>query len=80
MNITVYSKPGCMQCTYTKMELEKLGLAYQDIDITQDRDAAKDAARLGHRTLPVVVVANNGSTQRWAGFCVDLIRALRNAA
>jgi glutaredoxin-like protein NrdH len=76
MNIIVYTKPKCVQCMYTKIELEKLGLRYQDIDVTQDEDAAEDAARLGHKQLPVVVVVRHGMSQRWSGFSPDRIRAL----
>lgn len=27
-NITVYSKPGCMQCLMTKKHLDKIGAEY----------------------------------------------------
>jgi glutaredoxin-like protein NrdH len=77
MKITVYSKPGCVQCTYTKIFLGKLGLPYQDIDVTQDADALRDAKRLGKNELPVVVVANNGESQHWAGFKIDLLKSLK---
>jgi glutaredoxin-like protein NrdH len=78
MKIIVYSKPGCMQCKYTHLALQKLGLIYQDIDVMKDQDAARDAARLGHRTLPVVVVsyAHGGGSEHWAGFRPDRLNAL----
>jgi glutaredoxin-like protein NrdH len=77
MKITVYTKPDCVQCTYTKIFLAKMGLPYQDIDVTQDPDALRDAIRLGKRQFPVVVVSNNGSSQHWAGFKIDQLKSLK---
>lgn len=34
--ITLYSKPACVQCTMTKKALEKKGLAYTEVDLTQN--------------------------------------------
>ena len=35
-NITVYSKPNCMQCEFTKRWLHNNGLPYTAIDVTKD--------------------------------------------
>ena len=34
MNITVYTKPACVQCNATYKALDKQGIAYQKVDIT----------------------------------------------
>ncbi|HEY0218064.1 MAG TPA: glutaredoxin domain-containing protein, partial [Cellulomonas sp.] len=39
MSITVYSKPSCVQCNATYRALDKAGLAYEVVDITEDSDA-----------------------------------------
>ena len=37
--ITVYGKPNCMQCDYTKKHLDRMGLEYQSVDVTTDQQA-----------------------------------------
>ncbi len=72
MTITVYSKPACVQCDATHRALEKSGLAYQVIDITED-DAARDhVLSLGYLQAPVVVAGED----HWSGYRPDRIRAL----
>ena len=36
MTVTVYSKPMCVQCDATKRALDKAGLPYDTVDITED--------------------------------------------
>lgn len=80
MKIVVYTKPGCVQCIYTKNELEKKYLNYQDIDVTKDRDAERDVRAMGFSAMPVVIVshAHGGGVQRWAGLKLDKLRSLAN--
>lgn len=80
MKIVVYSKPDCVQCRYTKQELTKLGLIFENIDVTLDRAAERDVRDMGlGTTLPIVVVsyANGGDSQKWSGLKLDKIRALK---
>ncbi|HET6268511.1 MAG TPA: glutaredoxin domain-containing protein, partial [Arthrobacter sp.] len=35
MNVTVYTKPACVQCNATYRALDKKGITYQSVDITQ---------------------------------------------
>lgn len=69
--ITLYSKPACVQCTMTKKALEKKGLAYTEVDLTQN-PAALDyvSSELGYSMAPIVVVNDD---DHWAGFRPDLI-------
>jgi glutaredoxin-like protein NrdH len=53
-NVTVYSKPNCPQCTQTKKKLEQKGIAFEVIDISQDKKAAQTVNDLGYRQVPVV--------------------------
>lgn len=73
--ITVYSKPRCIQCTYTEKELDKLGLAYDLIDVTTDAEAAEVLRVEGFSSLPVV----NAFGAWWSGFRPDRIRALKQS-
>ena len=72
MNITVYSKPACVQCTATTRALDARGLDYQLIDLTQDADAMEMVMSLGYRQAPVVVAGE----EHWAGFRPDMIGRL----
>lgn len=68
----VYSKPSCVQCTATKRALDKRGVEYTEVDISQDSDAYDLVATLGYRQVPVVVAGDN----HWSGFQPDMIEAL----
>ena len=71
-NVTVYSKPNCPQCTQTKKKLEQKGVAFEVIDISQDKKAAQTVNDLGYRQVPVVV----SGEKHWSGFRPDLLSAL----
>lgn len=70
--ITVYSAPGCAQCVGVKKSIERMGLAYKEIDIRIDSDAEQYVRGLGYQSLPVVVAGN----LHFAGFRPDKIRQL----
>ena len=71
-NVTVYSKPNCPQCTQTKKKWEQKGIAFEVIDISQDKKAAQTVNDLGYRQVPVVV----SGEKHWSGFRPDLLSAL----
>lgn len=62
--ITVYTKPACVQCDATKRHLDKLGLEYETIDITQDEEAYQKIVGLGFQAAPVVITKDNS----WSGY------------
>lgn len=72
MNVTVYSKPACVQCTATYRALDRKGVNYEVIDISVDEDALQTVKGLGYMQLPVVVAG----PEHWAGFRPDKISAL----
>ncbi|WP_431837994.1 glutaredoxin-like protein NrdH [Cellulomonas sp. Y8] len=76
MSITVYSKPSCVQCTATYRALDKAGLAYEVVDITEDADARDYVMGLGHLQAPVVVADG----QHWSGYRPDQIKAAADRA
>ncbi len=74
--ITVYSKPSCVQCTATTRELDRKGIPYEYVDLTED-DAARDLVQgLGYMQAPVVVAGED----HWSGFRPDKIGLLASAA
>ncbi|ACZ31454.1 glutaredoxin-like protein NrdH [Xylanimonas cellulosilytica DSM 15894] len=76
MSITVYSKPACVQCDATYRALDKKGIEYTVVDITQDAEALEMVRGLGYLQAPVVVA---GETH-WSGFRPDQIGALARQA
>ncbi|GAC69566.1 glutaredoxin-like protein NrdH [Gordonia soli] len=74
--ITVYTKPACVQCNATYKALDKQGLGYEVVDISDDDSARDYVMSLGYLQAPVVVVGDD----HWAGFRPDRIKALVKAA
>jgi len=72
MTVTVYSKPACVQCTATYRALDRIGVPYEIIDISEDADALDHVRGLGYMQVPVVVAGE----RHWAGFRPDMIGAI----
>jgi glutaredoxin-like protein NrdH len=70
--VTVYTKPACVQCNATYRALDKNGIAYQSVDISQDADALEKLKALGYQQAPVVTAP----TGNWSGYQPDEIQKL----
>ena len=73
MNVTVYSKPACVQCNATYRALDKAGIDYQVIDMSKDAEALEKVRALGYLQAPVIITNND----HWSGFRPDLINELK---
>lgn len=71
--ITVYSKPACPQCEFTKRHLTKLGVEHRVVDVTTDAAALATVRAMGYTAVPVVVTAAGES---WSGFRPRLLDKL----
>lgn len=69
---TVYTKPSCVQCDMTKKLLDKNGVEYTTIDITQDQAAYDKIVAMGFMAAPVVISGDDS----WAGFQPDKINSI----
>ena len=67
MSVTVYTKPSCVQCNATKRALAKAGLAYREVDLTQDAEALETVKAMGYQSAPVPV-------RCWPAFRPDWMR------
>ncbi|MDQ1179926.1 redoxin NrdH [Rhodococcus sp. SORGH_AS_0301] len=74
--VTVYTKPACVQCKATYRALDKVGIEYDVIDISQDPEARDYVMALGYLQAPVVVAGED----HWSGFRPDRIKTLVTAA
>jgi len=72
MTITLYTKPGCVQCRATARQFDKADVRIDTIDVSVDTAAAQLLEDLGYRSVPVVIA--NG--QSWAGHRPDRIDAV----
>jgi glutaredoxin-like protein NrdH len=75
-DITVYTKPGCVQCRTTIHALERAGLTFTTVDISADTHARDSVMSLGYLQTPVVTVGTN----HWSGFRPDRIAELTDGA
>lgn len=67
--ITVYSKPSCVQCTATYRKLDENGMHYTLVDVSEDEAALARIKELGYLQAPVVVAPNG----HWSGYRPDKI-------
>lgn len=77
VRIVVYTKPDCVQCNATYRALNRAGLPYETVNISQDTEALEWVKSLGHAQAPVVIV--NGK-DHWSGYRPDRIKMLAAAA
>ena len=75
MTIIVYTKPACVQCNATYKALDKQGLSYEIVDISEVPEARDYVMALGYLQAPVVVADG----EHWSGFRPDRIMALSGA-
>ncbi|MCB4207412.1 glutaredoxin-like protein NrdH [Arthrobacter sp. UM1] len=76
MSVTVYTKPACVQCNATYRALDKKGVEYTVIDVTEDSAALEHVRSLGYMQAPVVETADD----HWSGFRPDKIATLSQSS
>ena len=67
--ITVYSKPNCMACNFSKKYLEDKGVEFKEINVFEDDKALAMLRDKGYSEMPVVDICGNIHT----GFRPDLL-------
>ena len=78
MDVTVFSKPACVQCNATYRALDKQGTEYGKVDVSQDLNALEYIQELGFQQAPVVIYKDSEGTilDSWSGFDPDKIAQL----
>jgi mycoredoxin len=58
--VTMYSTVWCGYCRRLKWQLDQVGIAYREIDIERDEDAARfvEGVNGGNQTVPVIEFPN----------------------
>jgi glutaredoxin-like protein NrdH len=70
--VTVYELPACVQCRQTKMVLDRAGVIYETIDLSQNKKAMAHVTALGYTQAPVVET----QTAHWSGFRLKFLENL----
>lgn len=68
----VYTKPNCVQCDMTKRYMDKNGISYETIDITENEEALQMILDMGFKSAPVII----SEAGNWAGFQPDKLNLL----
>ena len=77
MDVTIYSKPNCPQCEATKRKFTKEGVAFREVDVTEDKRAfMRVRDEWGYQRVPVIEVRDEGFDVRWDGFRPDRMKAV----
>ena len=76
--ITVYTKPNCAPCNFTKKFLVENNIEHSVVDVTTDIEALELIKFHGYQGVPVVAV--NGFDNSWAGFRPDRLEELKGVA
>ncbi|MFP7696951.1 glutaredoxin family protein [Trueperella sp. LYQ143] len=72
--ITLYSLPGCVQCSATLRAFERHGVHVNQVDLSIEHAKRDELKSWGFLTAPVVEAEINGEVRRWSGYKPDLIR------
>jgi glutaredoxin-like protein NrdH len=70
--VIVYSTPNCSQCKMTYKTLERVGIAYTVVDLSEDLDTLARFRQEGYLQAPIVKAGRD----TWSGFRPDLIKEL----
>lgn len=73
--ITVYSRPKCMPCKFTKQFLIEHDIPFEEINVLADEAALELIKQHGYYSLPVVTT-NDSFDFSWCGFRIDLLEEL----
>ena len=74
MQVTVYTTPACVQCQQTKKTMDRLGIHYDSIDLSQHPEQLEQFRQDGMTQAPIVIAGE----ARWTGFRLEKIKSLAN--
>lgn len=72
--VTIYSKPQCVQCTAAKRGMNRLGVEYTEVDVSQDPQALAYISGLGYTAVPVTIVDTETQPVHWYGYNPNLLK------
>jgi len=79
MKITLYTTPGCVQCRMTSQWLDRAGIPYRTVDLSESPDDMAAVKAMGYSSAPVVFAeAPDGWADHWSGFRPDKLMVATN--
>lgn len=72
MQVTVYSTPNCVQCMTTKRHMDRLGIRYESVDLSERPDLVDEFREKGYTTAPIVTT----DIKIWSGYRYEKIMSL----
>ena len=69
MAVTIYTTPNCPACDHTKRWMERRGISYEVMKLSDSVAVMEFAAAQGFTAAPVVIAG----AESWSGFRPDLI-------
>jgi len=72
VDVVVYSTPACSQCFSTKKLMDKKGIKYREVDLSQNLDKLDEFRAQGYTQAPIVTT----DIKIWSGFRFDKIDSL----
>ena len=74
MKITLWRKPGCVQCDQTEREFNRRGIVYQVKRLDKSQKAVERFLEMGLMSAPIIETDD----RRWSGFRLHRIQSLEN--
>jgi glutaredoxin-like protein NrdH len=70
--VTIYTTPNCVQCNQTKKLMDKLGIIYTTVDLTEHPEKLAEFKQQGLMAAPIVTT----DVKVWSGFKYEKINSL----
>ena len=70
--VVIYTTPNCPQCMMTARTMDKYGIVYDKVDLTQHPNLVEKFQEMGHMSAPIVVT----DKKTWSGFRIEKIKSL----
>lgn len=78
-NVKIYTTPTCVYCNMAKVYFQKNDIQYQEVDVSQDRQAAEEMInKTGQMGVPVISIEDNGKESVVIGFNQPALAQLLN--
>ncbi|MDX1808644.1 MAG: glutaredoxin domain-containing protein [Sulfurospirillaceae bacterium] len=56
--VIIFTAPGCSWCTTAKQYLKRNNIKFKTIDVSKDKDAARDCQKHGCHGVPVLLIGS----------------------
>lgn len=81
MAITIYETPGCTACRLSKQVLDRAGITYRTVDLSESLDDYRSVKAMGYQQAPVICATfPDGRNDHWSGLRPDKLQTYINAA